>query len=158
MAEATGLVGKVEADLENKASAGKFHHMFAGRQGEWLKATPGKIKSCELLEGDWGKLGSVVIWNYVHNGEAAMTKKRVEAVDPENNLIKFMIVEGDVMKDYKSFVSTVQATPKLGEPGSVVNWHMEYEKISEDAGHPETILQLAVEISKDIDEYLLKEE
>lgn len=49
-----------------------------------------------------------------------MTKKRVEAVDPENNLITFRIIEGDVMKDYKSFVSTVQATPKRGEPGSVV--------------------------------------
>ena len=66
MAEATSLVGKLEADVEIKASAGKFHDMFAGRQGKWLKATPGKIKTCELLEGDWGKLGSVVIWNYVH--------------------------------------------------------------------------------------------
>lgn len=87
-----------------------------------------------------------------------MTKKRVEAVDPEKNLIKFRIVEGDVMKDFKSFVSTIQVIPKNGEPGSVAKWQMEYEKISEDAGHPETILQLAVEISKDIDEYLLAEE
>lgn len=89
-----------------------------------------------------------------------MTKKRVEAVDPENNLIKFRVIEGDVMKDFKSFVSTIQVIPKHGEPGSgsVVKWRMEYEKISEDASHPETILQLAVEISKDIDEYLLAEE
>ncbi|CAN7130013.1 unnamed protein product [Brassica rapa subsp. narinosa] len=158
MAEATSLVGKLEADVEIKASAGKFHDMFAGRQGKWLKATPGKIKTCELLEGDWGKLGSVVIWNYVHDGEAAMTKKRVEAVDPEKNLIKFRVIEGDMMKDFKSFVSTIQVIPKHGEPGSVVKWHMEYEKIIVDAGHPETFLQLAVEISKDIDEYLLAEE
>ncbi|KAL0664739.1 hypothetical protein Bca4012_101577 [Brassica carinata] len=112
------------------------------------------------------------------DGEAAMTKKRVEAVDPEKNLIKFRVIEGDMMKDFKSFVSTIQVIPKHGEPGSVVKWHMEYEKIIVDAGHPqgrpwakpnetfalagpghpETILQLAVEISKDIDEYLLAEE
>ena len=92
------------------------------------------------------------------DGEAAMTKKRVEAVDPEKNLIKFRVIEGDMMKDFKSFVSTIQVISKHGEPGSVVKWHMEYEKIIVDAGHPETILQLAVEISKDIDEYLLAEE
>ena len=92
------------------------------------------------------------------DGEAAMTKKRVEAVDPEKNLIKFRVIEGDMMKDFKSFVSTIQVIPKHGEPGSVVKWHMEYEKIIVDAGHPETFLQLAVEISKDIDEYLLAEE
>lgn len=65
MAGATSLVGKLEADAELKASAGKFYQMFAGRLQDMPKATPGKIKSCELQEGDWGKVGLVVIWNYV---------------------------------------------------------------------------------------------
>lgn len=66
MAEASSLVGKLETDVEIKASAGKFHHMFAGRPHHVSKATPGNIQNCELHEGNWGKVGSVVIWNYVH--------------------------------------------------------------------------------------------
>lgn len=87
-----------------------------------------------------------------------MSKERVEAVEPEKNLITFRVIEGDVMKDYKSFVSTIQVTPKHGGSGSVVNLHIEYEKVSEDVDPPETILQLSIEIIKDIDEYLLTEE
>ena len=58
---------------------------------------------------------------------------------------------------YKSFVSTIQVTPKHGGPGGIVHWDLEYEKVSEEVGHPESHLQLSVEVSKDIDEYLLTE-
>lgn len=64
--KASTLVGKLETDVEIKASAGKFHHMFAGRPHHVSKASPGKIKACDLHEGDWGKVGSIVYWNYVH--------------------------------------------------------------------------------------------
>ncbi|WZY76596.1 hypothetical protein YC2023_022980 [Brassica napus] len=106
MAEASSLVGKLETDVEIKAPAGKFHHMFAGRPHHVSKATPGNIQNCELHEGDWGKVGD----------------------------------------------------PKHGGPGSVVHWHLEYEKISDEVAHPETLLQFCVEISKEIDEHLLNEE
>ncbi|CAF2139359.1 unnamed protein product [Brassica rapa] len=135
MAEASSLVGKLETDVEIKAPAGKFHHMFAGRPHHVSKATPGNIQNCELHEGDWGKVGSVVIWNYVHgkptlyifyfyntynkfHGEAKVAKERVEAVEPEKNLITFRVVEGDLMKEYKSFVITIQVT--LSMEGLVV--------------------------------------
>ncbi|RIA05480.1 hypothetical protein BRARA_K00221 [Brassica rapa] len=158
MAEASTLVGKLDTDVEIKAPAGKFHHMFAGRPHHVSKATPGNIQNCELHEGDWGKVGSVVIWNYVHDGEAKVAKERVEAVEPEKNLITFRVVEGDLMKEYKSFVITIQVTPKHGGPGSVVHWYLEYEKISDEVAHPETLLQFCVEISREIDEHLLNEE
>ncbi|KAF8098667.1 hypothetical protein N665_0261s0032 [Sinapis alba] len=157
MSEATSLVGKLESDVEIKASAEKFHHMFAGRLHHLPKATPDKIQNCELQEGDWGKVGSVVIWSYVHDGVATVTKDRVEAVDPEKNLITFRVIEGDLLKKYKSFVNTIQVTPKHGGEGSIVHWDLEYEKVNEEVGHPDTLLQLSVEVSKDIDEYLLKE-
>ncbi|KAH0897582.1 hypothetical protein HID58_047150 [Brassica napus] len=131
MAEASTLVGKLETDVEIKASAGKFHHMFAGRPHHVSKATPGNIQNCELHEGNWGKV----------DGEAKVAKERVEAVEPEKNLITFRVVEGDLLKEYKSFVITIQVTPKHGGPGSVVHWHLEYEKISDEVAHPETLLQ-----------------
>ncbi|CAH2066656.1 unnamed protein product [Thlaspi arvense] len=92
------------------------------------------------------------------NGEAKVAKERIEAVEPEKNLIKFKLIEGDLMKEYKSFVFTLQVTPKHGGLGSIVHWHFEYEKISEEVAHPETLLQLVIDMSKEIDEHLLADE
>ncbi|KAL1189912.1 MLP-like protein 28 [Cardamine amara subsp. amara] len=156
--EASSLLETLETEVEIKASAGKFHHMFAGKPHHVSKASPGNIQGCDLHEGDWGKVGSIVFWNYVHDGEAKVAKERIEAVEPEKNLIKFRVIEGDLMKEYKSFVLTIQVTPKHGGPGSIVHWHLEYEKISDEVAHPETLLQFCVEVSKEIDEHLLSEE
>ncbi|XP_010427894.1 PREDICTED: MLP-like protein 43 [Camelina sativa] len=158
MAEASSLVGKLETEVEIKASASKFHHMFAERPHHVSKATPDKIHGCDLHEGDWGKVGSIVIWNYVIDGKASMVKDMIEAVEPEKNLIKFKVIEGDLMKEYKSFFVTIQVTPKHGGSGSVVHWLFEYEKINEEVAHPENLLQFAVGMSKEIDEHLLTEE
>ncbi|CAH2066646.1 unnamed protein product [Thlaspi arvense] len=173
--DTTSLVGKLETDVEIKASAEQFHHMFTGKPHHVSKASPGNIQGCELHDGDWGKVGSIIFWNYVHgkltllyksffphiliyNGEAKVAKERIEAVEPEKNLIKFRVIEGDLMKEYKSFVITIQVTPKHGGTGSIVHWHLEYEKISEEVAHPETLLQFCVEVSQEIDEHLLNEE
>lgn len=156
--ETPSLVGKLETDVEIKASAEKFHHMFAGKPHHVSKASPGNIQGCDLHEGDWGQVGSIVFWNYVHDREAKVAKERIEAVEPNKNLITFRVIDGDLMKEYKSFLLTIQVTPKLGGPGSIVHWHLEYEKISEEVAHPETLLQFCVEVSKEIDEHLLAEE
>ncbi|CAE5963729.1 unnamed protein product [Arabidopsis arenosa] len=169
--EASSLVGKLEALVEIKSSAGKFHHMVSGKPHHITKAAPGHIQGCELHEGEWGKVGTVVIWNYFHgkiesnditnsriDGEAKVAKERIEALEPEKNLITFRVLEGDMTKEYKSITFTIQVTPKQGGPGSIVHWLLEYEKISEEVAHPETLLQFCVEMSKGIDEYLLTEE
>ncbi|XP_010415773.1 PREDICTED: MLP-like protein 28 isoform X1 [Camelina sativa] len=158
MAKASSLVGKLEIDVEIKASAEKFHHMWAGKPHHVSKATPSNIQDCVLHEGDWGKVGSILIWNYVHDGKEQVAHERIEAVEPENNLITFRVLDGDLMKEYTSFVTTIQVTPKHGGPGSIVHWHLEYEKISDEVAHPETLLQFCIEISKEIDEHLLAEE
>ena len=68
-----------------------------------------------------------------------MAKERIEEVDPETNLISFRVIEGDLMKEYKSFLATIQVAPKHGGTGSIVHWHFEYEKISEEVAHPQTL-------------------
>ena len=87
-----------------------------------------------------------------------MAKDIIEAVDQEKNLFKMRVIEGDLMKEYKNFVLTIQATPKHEGSGSIVHWHIEYEKISEEVAHPETLIQLLTEMSQGIDEHLLTEE
>ncbi|XP_010533357.1 PREDICTED: MLP-like protein 31 [Tarenaya hassleriana] len=149
---------KVETEVEIKASAEKFHEMFAGRPHHVSKATPHHIQSCDLHEGDWGKVGSIVYWNYVHDGKKRVAREVVEAVDPDKNMISFRVIEGDLMEEYKTFLITIYVTPKEGGEGSVVHWHLEYEKLEGKAAHPETLAELCVEVSKDIDQHLLSQD
>ena len=143
---------KVEADVEIKASAAKFHEMFTHKPHHISNASNRNIQGCDLHEGDWGTVGSVVSWNYFHDGKAKVAKELVEAIDAENNLITFKVIEGDLLEHYKSFKATIHATPK-GE-GCNVHWTMEYEKHHDDIEDPHTLLQCAVEVSKDIDAHL----
>ncbi|RID55764.1 hypothetical protein BRARA_G03007 [Brassica rapa] len=156
--EAFSLVGIIETTVEIKSSPEKLHGMFVGKKHHIPSASPSFVHGCELHEGEMGQVGSVVTWNYFHDGEVRVMKERIESIDPENNMVTYRVLEGDVMNEYKSFVITLQVTPKEGEPGSVVHWHFEYEKINEEVAHPETLLQFAVEVSKELDAHLFSEE
>ncbi|CAA7059388.1 unnamed protein product [Microthlaspi erraticum] len=154
----SSLLGQLEVEVEIKAPAAKFYHMYAGRPHQVAKATPRNVQACDLHDGEWGTVGSIIFWNYVHDGEAKVAKERIEVVEPEKKLIKFRVLEGDLMKEFKSFVITIQVTPKQGGSGSIVKWHFDYEKIDEKVSHPETLLPFFAEMIKEIDEHLLSEE
>ncbi|MBA0754020.1 hypothetical protein Gogos_020072, partial [Gossypium gossypioides] len=70
---------------------------------------------------------------------AKKAKEVVEAVDPDKNLVTFRVIEGDLMEEYKSFVITIQVSPKSEGSGSVVHWTLEYEKLHGGIAHPETL-------------------
>ncbi|KAK8627599.1 hypothetical protein V6N13_135207 [Hibiscus sabdariffa] len=150
----SGPVHKMEVDVEIKASPEQFHDMFANKPHHVHHTCYDKIQGCELHEGEWGKVGTVVNWSYVHDGKAKKAKEVIEAVDPEKNLITFRVVEGDLMEEYKSFVITIQVSPKSEGSGSVVHWTLEYEKLHEEIDHPETLLEFVRDVSKDIDTHL----
>ncbi|OAP18708.1 hypothetical protein AXX17_AT1G65040 [Arabidopsis thaliana] len=136
--EVSTLVGILETTVDLKSSTEKFHDMFVGRPHNISDVSPSNFQGCELHEGEMGQ--------------------RIESIDPENNRATYRVLEGDLMKEYKSFLITFQVTPKEGEPGSVAHWHFEYEKINEEVAHPETLLQFAIKVSKEIDEHLFSEE
>lgn len=68
------LYGKLEADVEIKAPANKFHEVFCSRPHHISTMSPDKIQACNLHEGDLGKEGSVIGWNYVHGIYPTHTK------------------------------------------------------------------------------------
>lgn len=51
---------EVNVDVEIKSPANKFH-MFVGRLQHLPKATR-YVQGCDLLEGNWGMAGSIVLW------------------------------------------------------------------------------------------------
>ncbi|EOA38629.1 hypothetical protein CARUB_v10010509mg [Capsella rubella] len=160
MAQATrqsSLEGELKEDVEIKASAKKYYQMLAGRPNDIAKSTPDNVKGCTLRQGEFGKLGSVIVWNYVIDGEPKVMKQRIMAVDHEKNLLVFKVIDGDMMKDFKSFFISIHATPKLRGPGSVVSCHFKYERIDEKVAHPEKLLALIIKASRDMGEMLLSE-
>ncbi|KAF2305530.1 hypothetical protein GH714_006219 [Hevea brasiliensis] len=117
------LFGKLEVDEEANAPADHFHEVFSCRPHMYL-IRPEKIQGCDLHEGEWGREGTVICWNYSHDGSPKVAKQLIEAIDDVNFSTTFKVIEGDLLNDYKSFKATVQATPK-GE-GSLVHWTFEY--------------------------------
>ncbi|XP_037495143.1 MLP-like protein 31 isoform X1 [Jatropha curcas] len=148
------LTGKLEADVEIKASADKFHDVFGSRPHHVKHATPHNIKGCELHDGEFGKEGSVVFWNYVHDGVPKVAKEIVEKIDDVNLSTTFTVIEGDLLKEYKNFKITVKATPK--GTGSVAHWTLEYEKLNKDIPDPHSLVKFLLDVSKDIDAHLTK--
>ncbi|GMY34001.1 mlp-like protein 43 [Fagus crenata] len=148
------LFGKVEAEVEIKAPASKFHEVYSKRLPEVPKLSPNFLKSVDLIEGQWGEEGSVMCWYFIFDGKAVMSKEVLEAIDDKNNSVTFKVIGGLLMELYKSFKFIVQATPK-GE-GSLVRWTLVYEKLNVDVPDPNLMLQFAIDLTKDIDAHLTK--
>ncbi|KAK8716246.1 hypothetical protein V6N13_043562 [Hibiscus sabdariffa] len=153
----SALTSKLEADIEIKATPEQFHNMYAYKPHHVYHTCGDKVQGCELHQGEWGKLGSIISWRYVLGGKARVSKQVVEAIDPDKNSITFRVIEGDVMKEYKSFATRLQAAPKTGGGGgTVVHWTLEYEKLHQEIDHPQALLQLLQDVSKDIDAHLTR--
>ncbi|XP_015887035.2 MLP-like protein 31 [Ziziphus jujuba] len=150
------LVQKQETDIEVKASANKMFDIWKDKPYQIPDAVPDKLQSCELQEGEWGKVGSVLSWTHIKDGKARVAIERVEAIDEENKSITLRKIGGEFMEHFKSFNVTMQFIPK-GE-GSVVKWISDYEKLHD--GIPDPNPQIAAEsivhIIKNVDALLLK--
>ena len=59
-------VGKVEIDVHLNASAEQFHQIFSRKPHHIANITPGKMKGVTKHQGDFGKVGSITEWHYVH--------------------------------------------------------------------------------------------
>ncbi|TKY49593.1 MLP protein 31 [Spatholobus suberectus] len=146
---------KVETNVHIKASAEQFYNVFCNKTHHIANILPEKIKSVEIHEGEWGTEGSIISWNYLHEGKVSVAKEVVEGIDRKNNKMTFKVIEGELLGLYKSFKSNLQVSPK--GKGSVVHWALEYEKQEDHIPDPHTLLQLVVELSKQIDAYLTQD-
>ncbi|EFH66821.1 predicted protein [Arabidopsis lyrata subsp. lyrata] len=89
--------------------------------------------------------------NYREDEEQVYKNNKASSLYPTKQLRKTKL------KGFKSFLITVQETPKLRGSGSVVKCHFKYERIDEEVAHPEKLLALFVKAFKDMDEMLLSE-
>lgn len=83
-----------------------------------------------------------------------MAKEIVEVIDEANKLVKFKVIEGDLMEIYNTFYFIVHVDTK-GE-NNIVTWTLEYEKKNPTVPDPETLMELVIHITKDIETHHLK--
>ncbi|KAI9126298.1 hypothetical protein K1719_002719 [Acacia pycnantha] len=146
-------VRKMETDVHIKATAKQFYDVFCSRTFHIANVCPEKVQGVDIHKGEWGSQGSIIYWNYVNEGKKCVSKDLVESIDKENNKITFKMLEGDLMEHYKSFRVTLQALPQ--EKAKVVHWTLEYEKLNDHSPDPHSFLQLAINVSKELDAHLV---
>ncbi|KAJ4840589.1 hypothetical protein Tsubulata_021424 [Turnera subulata] len=147
------LKGNLEAEVEVKTDAKTIHDVFSCRPHHISNMTPEKIQGVDLHEGDLGTPGTVLIWNYVHEGVPKIAKEVVEAIDDVNLSTTFKVIEGDLLTEFKDFKATVKATPKANGEGAIAHWHFEYEKLHEGIPDPHSLLEFTIHMTKDIDDH-----
>ncbi|XP_027164177.1 kirola-like [Coffea eugenioides] len=148
------LAGKLVNQIEIKSDGDVFHEIFRYRPHDISTMSPSNVQGCDLHGGDWGTVGSVTFWNFTHDGKEKVAKVVIEAIDEAKKSITFKMIEGDLMEFYKTFIATVHVEA-LGQ-SCLVAWTIEYEKRSENVPDPNTLMELALNITKDIETHQLK--
>ncbi|OMO66347.1 hypothetical protein COLO4_30617 [Corchorus olitorius] len=154
----SSLIGKEEIDIELNAPADKFFDMICNTPNQVSDASADNIQKCDAVNGDFGNNGVVLHWNYFHDGEPRVAKEAMEDIDRKNYSLSFRVFEGDLMKEFKSFILKLQSIPKSnqGEAGSIARWTFEYEKLHEGVAFPNSLLDFAKQVSKDVDSHLIQ--
>ncbi|KAJ9708435.1 hypothetical protein PVL29_000464 [Vitis rotundifolia] len=147
-------LAKMEVQVEIKSHASEFHEIYSSKVYLVPKACPEKVKSIQVVEGDWETVGSVQLWTCIIGGNTEDAKLVVEMVDDENKSVTLKVVEGEIVKYFKSFKCSTQVTVK--DKGSLVTWSVEYEKLHESGPAPDAYLNFAMGVIEDVDAYLLK--
>lgn len=84
------------------------------------------------------------------DGKPQASNQLLEAADEKNKSITYTAFGGDLMQAYKSVKAIIRVEPK-DHQNSLVTWTVEYEKVSEDIPDPDSLLDLAYKITKDVE-------
>ncbi|KAL0296595.1 UNVERIFIED_CONTAM: Kirola [Sesamum radiatum] len=145
---------KLTAQIEIKSDGDLFHQVFRHTPHHVSGMSPDLVQGCDLHEGDWGTVGSIICWSYTDGGKQKIEKEIVEAIDEENKTITLKVIEGNLLEHYKSFVIGIHVDTK-GET-NFVTWVLEYEKLHEDIEDPILFLAYLIKVTKDIETHHLK--
>ncbi|KAL7090788.1 hypothetical protein ACP275_12G064000 [Erythranthe tilingii] len=148
-----GLIGKLVSGTNIKSDGDVFHEIFRERPHHISGMSPDVVQNVDLHEGEWGTVGSVIFWNYTHDGKECVGKNIIEAIDEEKRLVTFNMVEGDLMELYKTFKTTIHVDTD-GED-NLVTWTLDYEKLNEDVTEPHSLMDLCIKMTKDIESHHL---
>uniref|UniRef100_A0A803KTF6 Bet v I/Major latex protein domain-containing protein n=1 Tax=Chenopodium quinoa TaxID=63459 RepID=A0A803KTF6_CHEQI len=88
------------------------------------------------------------------DGKKCVAKELVEAIDKKNKLVRFKVIEGDLLNEFNSFIIIVQVIPK--DQITAVMWTIEFEKKHDEGHYPTRVMDFCVEVTRDIEAHHLK--
>ncbi|KAL6529171.1 hypothetical protein OROGR_014794 [Orobanche gracilis] len=151
----SSLTGKLVSQINIKSDGDVFHEIFRERPHYISDMSPTHTQKCDLHDGDWGKLGSIIFWNYTHDGKERVAKEIVESIDEDTKSVTFKVIEGDLMELYKTFKLTVHVDTTRDD--NLVTWTFEYEKLNRNVPDPHSLMDFCLEVTKAIEtHHLLK--
>ncbi|KAF5793970.1 putative Bet v I/Major latex protein [Helianthus annuus] len=130
-----------------------FHEIFRYRPHHISEMSPDNIKGVNLHEGEWGTVGSVIEWDFFHDGKPKVAKEVIEAIDEEKKSVCFKVIGGDILEAYKTFLITVHVDTHGEE--NVVTWTFHYEKVNESIPDPDSLMEFCLNVTKDIETHHL---
>ncbi|EYU32956.1 hypothetical protein ABFS82_11G051000 [Erythranthe guttata] len=145
-----GLTGKLISAIEFKAGGDVFHELIRHNPHQITDITPEKVQGCDLHEGEFGHVGTIVNWRYTYDGKEKTAKQVIQKINEEQKLVQFKTFEGDLMEVYKTFLVTFHVETK--NDIDLVTWTFEYEMLSDDVvEHPIAMLSFVIDVTKDIE-------
>ncbi|XP_023766175.1 kirola [Lactuca sativa] len=147
------LSGVLVKQVIIKSDGDVFHDLFGNRPYHISEMTPDFIKGVDLHDGEWGIVGSVSVWNFTHDGKEKVAKQVIEEIDKEKKLVRYKVIGGEILEAYKSFFVTIHVDTKGEE--NVVTWTFHYEKLNESVDDPNSLMDLCLRITKDIENHHL---
>ncbi|PWA64306.1 kirola [Artemisia annua] len=148
-----GLSGTLVKSITIQSDGDVFHEIFRDRPHHISDMSPGCIKGVDLHDGEWGKVGSIINWNFFHDGKEKVAKEVIEAIDEEKRLVCFKVIGGDILEAYKNFLITVHVDTHGEE--NVVTWTFHYEKLNENIPEPDSLMDFVLSVTKDIETHHL---
>ncbi|KAM7488788.1 hypothetical protein LguiB_026272 [Lonicera macranthoides] len=121
-----GLSGQEELNVEINSPGEFFFDVFGTKKALFPKICPNIIPRIDLLEGEWGTPGCTILVHYHLDGKSMISRETIVAVDVENKSISYKLLEGDIMKLFKTITMTVQPTQK--SECNFFKWTIIYEK------------------------------
>lgn len=82
-------------------------------------------------------------------------KEKIE-VDEENKSVSFLALEGDVLKQYKSYKIILDVVPK-DDRVCIAKWTWEYEKLTDNVPPPTRYTAFVAEYTRDLETRLLSD-
>ncbi|KAI3840856.1 hypothetical protein MKX03_009984 [Papaver bracteatum] len=149
---------KIEAMHEVRCCADKLYRMCTPDAPQLSKYLPKVIESVEVIGEGEIRIGTGFVWKFVAAG-GSEGRSVVTAVDNKNRSITYTVLEGDVMKQFKTFNLKLDITPKYGttDGTSLVKWSIEYEKANEDVADPVGMLKACESLTTGMNLHLLKQ-
>ncbi|XAR72237.1 hypothetical protein NMG60_11018809 [Bertholletia excelsa] len=140
------LAGKIEAEAEIKCSPEAMLHIFGGKAHGMPKLCGVRIPKIEVVEGDWGKHGSVRIWTYISGRRRKCRDIQRETHNRPERSTDFTGLEGDIMKFYKNYEGTLQIVERDGS--NFARFTLYYEKLNDDVPAPHKYLSFLINFKK----------